>query len=84
MLWIRKKIRLVPIWLVCLAVKLAQLKVLRDIKNLDQRIKILKNEQNLGAGQSRNGAIKSCNGKYIAFCDCDDLWKPQKLKRQLK
>ena len=60
------------------------LKVLRDIKNLDQRIKILKNEQNLGAGQSRNGAIKSCNGKYIAFCDCDDLWKPQKLEKQIK
>ncbi len=58
--------------------------VLRDIKNLDKRIKILRNKQNLGAGQSRNSAIESCNGKYIAFCDCDDLWKPQKLEKQLK
>ncbi len=58
--------------------------VLKDIKTLDQRIKILRNEQNLGAGQSRNSAINSCNGKYIAFCDCDDLWKPQKLEKQLK
>ena len=44
----------------------------------------LRNKQNLGAGQSRNNALKSCNGKYIAFCDCDDLWKPQKLEKQIK
>ena len=58
--------------------------ILNEIENLDQRIKILRNQQNLGAGQSRNNALKSCNGKYIAFCDCDDLWKPQKLEKQIK
>ena len=58
-------------------------KVLSEIKKLDTRIKIFRNKENLGAGQSRNNAINLCKGKYIAFCDCDDLWKPQKLEKQI-
>ena len=59
-------------------------KVLSRIKQLDERINIIKNQKNLGAGQSRNNAINLCNGEYIAFCDCDDLWKSHKLKTQLE
>ena len=59
-------------------------KVLSNLKKLDVRIKVFKNEKNLGAGQSRNKAINFCKGKYIAFCDCDDLWKPKKLEKQIK
>ena len=51
--------------------------------NLDQRIRIIHNEKNLGAGLSRNKGIKSAKGKYIAFCDCDDLWKKNKLEIKL-
>ena len=51
--------------------------------NLDQRIRVIHNEKNLGAGLSRNRGIKSAKGKYIAFCDCDDLWKKNKLEIQL-
>ncbi len=59
-------------------------KVLNRIKKLDERISILKNKKNLGAGQSRNNAIDLCDSEYIAFCDCDDLWKSNKLEVQLK
>ena len=59
-------------------------KVLANIEKLDTRIKIFKNEKNLGAGQSRNNAINFCQGDYIAFCDCDDLWKKNKLEKQIK
>ena len=59
-------------------------KVLSRIKQLDKRINIFKNKKNLGAGQSRNNAINLCRGEYIAFCDCDDLWKSNKLETQLK
>ena len=59
-------------------------KVLNRIKQLDKRINIFKNKKNLGAGQSRNNAINLCNGEFIAFCDCDDLWKSNKLETQLK
>ena len=58
--------------------------VLSNLRKLDTRIKVFKNEKNLGAGQSRNKAISFCNGKYIAFCDCDDLWKKNKLEKQIK
>ena len=58
-------------------------KFVDDFSNLDQRIRIINNEKNLGAGLSRNKGIKSAKGKYIAFCDCDDLWKKNKLELQL-
>ncbi len=43
----------------------------------------LKNEQNSGAGVTRNKGIKKASGRYIAFLDADDLWKPQKLDKQV-
>ena len=57
---------------------------LKEISNLDNRIKLIINEKNLGAGESRNRAIKISNGEYIAFCDCDDLWKNKKLEVQIE
>ena len=32
---------------------------------------------------ARNNSIKEANGRYIAFCDSDDLWMPEKLKIQI-
>ena len=49
----------------------------------DKRIKIIKNETNLGAGLSRNKAIKLAIGDYIAFLDGDDIWLNTKLKIQI-
>lgn len=57
---------------------------LKKISKKDDRIKLIKNKKNLGAGLSRNIAIKYSQGEYIAFCDCDDLWLPRKLENQLK
>lgn len=50
----------------------------------DSRIKYLKNEVNSGAAISRNKALKEAKGKYIAFLDSDDLWKKDKLEKQIK
>ena len=58
--------------------------ILEKISKTDDRIKILNNKKNIGAGPSRNFAIDFSSGKYIAFCDCDDLWKPNKLSRQFQ
>jgi len=57
---------------------------LKDILNLDNRIKLVINKINLGAGESRNKAIEVAKGEYIAFCDCDDLWKNKKLEAQIE
>ena len=56
---------------------------LNEIKKTDKRIKIILNSKNIGAGLSRNKAIKYARGKYIAFLDSDDLWNKKKIEMQL-
>ena len=36
------------------------------------------------AGSVRNKGIELSSGKYIAFCDDDDIWFPNKLELQMK
>ena len=45
---------------------------LKEIGKLDNRIKILKNDINLGAGFSRNLGIRKSSGKYIAVLEAED------------
>lgn len=49
----------------------------------DERIHYIKNEKNAGAAVSRNRALREAKGKWIAFLDSDDLWKPEKLEKQI-
>ena len=57
--------------------------ILNNLKKKDSRIKIFINKKNIGAGLSRNRGIKLSKGKFIAFLDSDDLWSPDKLKKQI-
>ena len=50
---------------------------------MDSRIKMYRQPKNLGAGAARNNSIKEAKGRYIAFCDSDDRWYPDKLEKQL-
>ena len=61
----------------------SELSLIYKIQKVDKRIKVLINKKNLGAGLSRNYAIKNSNGKYIAFLDADDIWNVEKLKKQV-
>ena len=49
----------------------------------NQKINIIKNNKNIGAGFSRNVGISHAKGKIIAFIDADDLWMPDKLQKQV-
>ena len=49
----------------------------------DSRIKVFKLEKNSGGGVARNNSIEKANGRYIAFCDSDDRWHPEKLEKQI-
>ncbi|ALM20953.1 glycosyl transferase family 2 [Nonlabens sp. MIC269] len=55
-------------------------------KNSSQEISFIiqENKENKGAGFTRNRAVELANGRYIAFLDADDLWKPYKLSLQIE
>jgi glycosyltransferase involved in cell wall biosynthesis len=49
----------------------------------DHRIRTLRHEVSTGVSGARNDGIGAARGAWIAFCDDDDLWAPDKLERQL-
>ncbi len=50
----------------------------------DARIKIFKNETNLGLTKSLNRAIELAQGKYIARMDADDICLPTRFEKQFQ
>lgn len=55
-----------------------------EYQKKDSRIKLFKLKVNSGAGVARNNSIAEAKGRYIAFLDSDDLWKPNKLEKQIE
>ena len=56
--------------------------VKKTINNRKNTILII-NKKNYGVGFSRNIGINRSKGFYIAFLDCDDVWKKNKLRNQV-
>lgn len=52
-------------------------------KSYDSKLRYFKGEQTVPLGHARNLAIENAGGDYIAFLDCDDLWMPQKIEKQI-
>jgi len=48
-----------------------------------KKIKIFWFKKNMGAAYCRNFAIKKTNSNFIAFIDSDDVWRKNKLKKQI-
>ena len=40
-------------------------------------------EKNVGAGEARNVGLNFSDARFVAFLDSDDLWKKDKLKKQM-
>lgn len=57
--------------------------ILSELAAMDGRIRFLQNEKNQGVSYTRNRAVESAKGEWIAFLDSDDMWKPEKLEKQL-
>ena len=50
--------------------------------NFPAFVKLIELPHNVGVASARNNGIKVSQGDYIALCDADDVWHPQKLEVQ--
>lgn len=57
--------------------------ILNSYAQKDNRVRVVFLQANGGPGVARNVAIEQAQGQYIAFCDSDDRWMPNKLEVQL-
>lgn len=57
--------------------------IVASYRRNDERISYVRNPGNLGVVHSRNRALELAQGKYVAFLDADDVWKPAKLAAQV-
>lgn len=56
-------------------------RLFRDAK-FPAYVKLIELPRNVGVASARNKGIKFSRGDYIALCDADDVWHPQKLEVQ--
>jgi teichuronic acid biosynthesis glycosyltransferase TuaG len=61
-----------------------ELEFIKKIISKDKITRLIVNHKNMGVSFSRNLGIKKSKGKYIAFLDCDDVWKINKLDKQIQ
>lgn len=50
----------------------------------DPRIRYFRNPNNGVIAVNRNFGIRQARGRYVALCDDDDLWLPEKLEKQIR
>lgn len=57
--------------------------LVREYEKQDARIKVIKNEENIGLAKSLNHALEYCTGDYIVRMDADDIAYINRLEHQL-
>ena len=55
--------------------------ILNDYARRDSRIKVFAHPDNVGLTRNFQRALLLCNGAFIAPCDQDDIWLPEKISK---
>lgn len=58
-------------------------KLLTEYADKDQRVRLFKNEENIGLTESLNKGLKLAEGEYIARQDADDVSLPERFEKQV-
>ena len=58
--------------------------IVQKLAQEDNRVRLIQNETNAGAANSRNKGMDCSRGAYVALLDSDDIWYPDKLQKQIK
>ncbi len=56
---------------------------LESFAKREVRLKVYKNDENIGVAYTRNRGVELASGEYVAFLDADDVWEVNKLKKQV-
>lgn len=57
--------------------------ILRSFAKTDARIIVIENKDNQGVSMLRHNGVVASKGTWIAFLDSDDVWREDKLEKQL-
>ena len=57
--------------------------IVREIAEKDSRVQILVQKVNNGAAKARTRSMQAGSGRFVAYLDADDIWKPEKLEKQI-
>ncbi len=55
-----------------------------SVKLGHKKIRHFTAEKTIPLGAARNLALSKAEGEFIAFLDCDDIWLPEKLEKQME
>lgn len=58
--------------------------LISQIGKTDSRIAVYRNEKNQGVAETRNRGFELAQGDYVALLDSDDVWRKEKLEKQLE
>lgn len=58
--------------------------IAKKMEQMDARIRLLRNPQNMGVAETRNCGLELAHGEWIALLDSDDIWRRDKLEKQLR